>query len=266
MEKYSKTELILLNELKKLGLNPEHQYKIDKLTVDFAFPKKKIAIEIDGLIGEFHHGKEPQKRRDGNRDDFLQSQGWKVRRFTANETYENPSKVAYQIKKFIERNDPDKDLTNVKYLIAGGLICILTFAFFIFVINPKSTTEKTAVNLENLKEECKIIEKIYEIETNKILGDPLIINDFGTEYLGFPSFKLTNTLGQEIELEVKYTQIVGGRPLHYSSQVISIPAYDDIRLKGSNGYDSNYNSHIDKESVVYSFIEPKAILKKEKIC
>lgn len=126
----SETENILFRELNKKGLFPERQYQIDKMHVDFAFPKEKVVIEIDGK----HHLVEEEKIRDGNRDEMLMNFGWKVRRYTANETYANPSLVAYKISKFVERNNPDKDLTIPKWFIFGGAFTIVLFVlWYIFL-------------------------------------------------------------------------------------------------------------------------------------
>ena len=97
--KTSKTEKILLKELNRINLKPKIQFKISKMTVDFAFPKNKIVIEIDGL----YHRTRKQTESDHNRDDCLQSKGWKVRRFTAEETYKNPIKIAYKVKYFLRK-------------------------------------------------------------------------------------------------------------------------------------------------------------------
>ena len=96
----SETEKIILKELHEIGFHPKEQYKISKMTVDFAFLEDKIVIEIDGP----HHKTLEQRKADGDRDDVLQSLGWKVRRFTAEESYDEPDVVADKIKRFILRN------------------------------------------------------------------------------------------------------------------------------------------------------------------
>ncbi len=106
----SKTEFLLLRHMKEIGLSPIHHYKIGRIEPDFSFPGEKIVIEVDGM----HHLTNEQRVKDGNRDDFLQSRGWKVRRFTAKETYENPGYTAIKIKNFIERSGLKKDLTKSK--------------------------------------------------------------------------------------------------------------------------------------------------------
>ncbi len=100
MANQSNTEKNLLNVLNSIGLYPKTQYSISKMTVDFAFPDERAVIEIDGPE---HRLNRTQKEADGNRDDYLQSIGWKVRRFSAEETYENTEKVAYKIKVFLQR-------------------------------------------------------------------------------------------------------------------------------------------------------------------
>jgi len=62
----------------------EWQYPIDKLTVDFAASRYKVAIECDG---KDYHSSVDQRNRDNNRDAFLHSEGWVVQRFTGNQIY-----------------------------------------------------------------------------------------------------------------------------------------------------------------------------------
>lgn len=106
----SKTEKLLEKELRLHGLNPISQYQFKEIEkygykLDLAFPEVKVDIEVDGTGGDFkHHLTEERKRKDGVRDDVLQSLGWKVRRFTDKEVWENPLVVAYQVKRFLERN------------------------------------------------------------------------------------------------------------------------------------------------------------------
>lgn len=143
----SKTEKLLLDKQKEIGLNSQPQFKIDKMTVDFAFPDVKVVVEIDG----YYHNKIRQREADGNRDDYLQSQGWKIRRFPAEEVYENPLKVAYKIKYFIDRISevkPNKkiEVKNIlqlrdliskiseKSALLAGIVLRVGIASFIVVI------------------------------------------------------------------------------------------------------------------------------------
>ncbi len=95
----SATEKILLRSFRKHGLNPEEQYKIGNMRVDFAFPKEKIIIEVDGV----HHSKRKQKIKDIRRNYFLKDEGWKVWRYKAEHCYKFPDYIARKIKERLEK-------------------------------------------------------------------------------------------------------------------------------------------------------------------
>ena len=63
--------------LKKLVSGLELEYRIDRLHVDLALPKKKLAVELDGWAHRYFPS---MKARDRRRDGFLKRQGWKVLR------------------------------------------------------------------------------------------------------------------------------------------------------------------------------------------
>lgn len=94
-ELQSSTERRLLKAMQDIGLSPEAQYNIELMIVDFAFPKLKIAIEIDG---EYHRA-EPQRDKDKRRDFVLADKGWIIWRFDAGEVYSNPKRIAIKILK-----------------------------------------------------------------------------------------------------------------------------------------------------------------------
>lgn len=87
------TENRLYETMLSMGLKPEPQYKISNMKVDFAFPKEKLVIEVDG----------PYKRNAGGmktlfeRRRICEKEGWRVENFTAEEVYEKPEKVAWRI-------------------------------------------------------------------------------------------------------------------------------------------------------------------------
>jgi very-short-patch-repair endonuclease len=92
-------------ELSKLGrLTP--QIKVGSYRLDFGLEARalKLAIEIDGH--DFHSTKE-QKAADYQRDRYLQSQGWRVIRFSGSEVYQDASKCALEAVKIARgmRND-----------------------------------------------------------------------------------------------------------------------------------------------------------------
>ncbi len=57
--------------------NYVREYSVGKYSIDFAWPDKKIAIEIDGAQ---HERFEEYKLRDQTKDQLLESLGWKVQR------------------------------------------------------------------------------------------------------------------------------------------------------------------------------------------
>lgn len=91
------TENKLYEAMLKLGLKPEPQYRISQMTVDFAFPDDKIAVEINGI----HHRTEHQQTVDKKRWFVLNNLGWKRITYQAEWVYNNPDKYAQKIKEVI---------------------------------------------------------------------------------------------------------------------------------------------------------------------
>ena len=91
------TENKLFESMKKIGLNPEIQYKIGLMTVDFAFPDKKIVIEVNGP----YHNSETQRYHDKSRWVVLKRYGWTMRSFTSNSVYYHSDAIAERIAEFI---------------------------------------------------------------------------------------------------------------------------------------------------------------------
>jgi len=93
MKSISKTEDMLYEAMVSIGLKPERQYPISQMHVDFAFPIKRLVIEVDGSY---------KRNADGmqklfNRKRICEREGWKVENFTAEEVFENPRKYAWRI-------------------------------------------------------------------------------------------------------------------------------------------------------------------------
>ena len=63
--------------------------------IDFAYPNRKIAIELDGAA---YHSGQLAKRRDRRRDTRLGDLGWRVLRFDSNDVTCAPEYVLSQIK------------------------------------------------------------------------------------------------------------------------------------------------------------------------
>lgn len=83
----------------KLGLNPEPQYVISKMTVDFAFPDKKMVIEVNG---DYHNSKF-QRSRDFKRRMWLKVLGWKIFYYNSDTVYDNTMGIAKIIQKNINK-------------------------------------------------------------------------------------------------------------------------------------------------------------------
>ena len=93
MNKISKTEDILYEIMLGMGLKPERQYPISKMKVDFAFPKEKLVVEVDG---EYKRNAEGMKSLFERRI-ACENEGWRVVNFISEEVYKNPEKIAWRI-------------------------------------------------------------------------------------------------------------------------------------------------------------------------
>ncbi|MCP4397776.1 MAG: DUF559 domain-containing protein [bacterium] len=80
------------------GLKKQH--KIGRFEVDFALPKERIVIEIDG---HQWHSTKPQRQKDLQRQRWLQAQGWTVIRFTGSEIYKSADACVTETKKILHR-------------------------------------------------------------------------------------------------------------------------------------------------------------------
>lgn len=108
----------LFEAMREIGLNPIPQYKISQMTVDFAFPDRKIVIEVNGP----YHRTEEQIIRDKKRWFVLNKEGWKRRSFSSKEVYENPQRVAEKIKNLIEKEEFGQinfEETKTEYILSN---------------------------------------------------------------------------------------------------------------------------------------------------
>lgn len=64
------------------------QYPIGPYWADFAIPKHKLVIELDGY--QYH---KDRKEHDQRRDEYMKRRGWKVMRFTYNDVKNNRSET-----------------------------------------------------------------------------------------------------------------------------------------------------------------------------
>ena len=101
----SKTEDLLFETMLNIGLKPERQYPISKMHVDFAFPKEKLVIEVDG-----HYKRNAEGMRTlFNRRRICEREGWKVENFTAEEVHNNPVSIVWRIMRIINNENNKKE-------------------------------------------------------------------------------------------------------------------------------------------------------------
>lgn len=89
------------------GLHP--QINEGKFRIDFAFLEDNIAIELDGH--ESHKTKE-QRTYDAQRERYLQSNGWKLIRFTGSEIHSNLASCLADLMLFKEANKKEGEDGN----------------------------------------------------------------------------------------------------------------------------------------------------------
>ena len=75
-----------------------YQFRNGIYQYDFAFPKQKIDVEIDGGT----HLNEKVKKIDERRDEFSRQSGWKVIRFTASQVKQNVINCIDILKKHLQ--------------------------------------------------------------------------------------------------------------------------------------------------------------------
>lgn len=87
---------VLQNELNMVEhVDYETEMPFDKYSLDFAWPEKKLCIEIDG---EQHERFEEYKLRDVSKDALLKENGWQVIRIKWKDCYANPKQYIKQVK------------------------------------------------------------------------------------------------------------------------------------------------------------------------
>jgi very-short-patch-repair endonuclease len=95
-------EIVLWSKLRNKGLGYKfrRQFGIGKYIVDFYCPKKKFVIEVDGAT----HSTDKEVINDKIRQNYLESLGLKVIRFTNNDIRENMNGVLSVIGEICLRN------------------------------------------------------------------------------------------------------------------------------------------------------------------
>lgn len=89
----SPAERKLFEAFESMGLEPQIQYPAGVFFLDFAFPQKHLAIEVDGRA--YHSGERLQK--DVFRQKTLEKKGWVFERFPGWMVWKNPKLPAAKI-------------------------------------------------------------------------------------------------------------------------------------------------------------------------
>ena len=170
--KQNRTEYALYKSMLAIGLKPEPQYKISEMTVDFAFPDKRLVIEVNG----YHHNEAEQQIIDYKRWCVLNDLGWSRKAFKASSVFKNPDFIAEKIKEQLDNinrietpqtitshttesnNTVPKKRILMKPIITGSvLLGIFLVILFIFTsqTNNKLTGAVTA-DIDKAKQLCDL--------------------------------------------------------------------------------------------------------------
>jgi very-short-patch-repair endonuclease len=85
---------------------PEHQYPVGRYRIDFAWPAKRLALEVDGP----HHWRPDIAVRDVARDAYLRAHGWLVLRIDdTDDTLEDQLLRAVDVVRSVRDHKPDVD-------------------------------------------------------------------------------------------------------------------------------------------------------------
>jgi very-short-patch-repair endonuclease len=100
---HSYPEKWLINVLKnEFGLEENKDYQTEfsfhRFSLDFAWPDRKICIEIDG---EQHQRFQEQKQRDIEKDKLLKEEGWKELRKSWQDIFNNPKSFIEEVRNII---------------------------------------------------------------------------------------------------------------------------------------------------------------------
>ena len=87
-------EKLLWADLRKLKLNIRRQVPIGRFVADFAHHESRLIIEVDGP----HHETPEAKAYDAARSAWLESQGYRVRRFSTNAVTDDRESVLTAIR------------------------------------------------------------------------------------------------------------------------------------------------------------------------
>lgn len=79
------------------GKDYKREYSFHRFSLDFAWPDKKLCIEIDGK----QHLLEEQRKRDNEKDKLLKEEGWKIFRIDWRDCYNVPKEYIQKAKQFL---------------------------------------------------------------------------------------------------------------------------------------------------------------------
>ncbi|MEO0982073.1 MAG: DUF559 domain-containing protein [Pseudomonadota bacterium] len=85
-------ETILWSRLRRRQLDGwlfRRQHPIDRYIADFACPKAKLVVEVDGAT----HGSDDEIAYDRRRTSLMETEGWRVHRVCNTDIYENLNSV-----------------------------------------------------------------------------------------------------------------------------------------------------------------------------
>jgi len=88
----------LYEAMRKDGLDPVPQFRIEGYYADFAFPDVRLAVEADGAA---YHG-EDRRQRDRRRDWILRRAGWTVQRFHGTTIHRKAENCSYVVKREVD--------------------------------------------------------------------------------------------------------------------------------------------------------------------
>lgn len=86
----------ILEGLQAEGLRPQPEFAVFRYNIDLAFPELMLAVEVDG--GNWHQT-DKHLRLQENKENYLESQGWRVLRVGTNDpVHQNVSKISSAVK------------------------------------------------------------------------------------------------------------------------------------------------------------------------
>lgn len=152
------------------------EYNISKYSFDFAWPHKKILIEIDGSQ---HKRFEKYKKRDRKKDKLAKEKGWKLLRISWKNFFNNTKSIIKITKNFVDNNE------NIKL----------------------NNLEKQILFLRKESERNKIIQKQKQKERKKEKEKKIknridIIKNSGIDFSKFGWIKKVSEL-----LDISHTQV-----------------------------------------------------------